>query len=126
MSNKKWVGFDLDGTLAHYDSGSFNPNIVGKPIASMINKVKSLQSEGFTIKIVTARAVVPEQIPIVKKWIKEQGLGDLEVINGKDLNMIALYDDRAIQVITNIGITLEEMFRNFIESNKQKVNKYEQ
>jgi hypothetical protein len=39
----------------------------------------------------------------IKEWLTGCGLPDLEVTNVKDLNMIELWDDRCVQVTTNLG-----------------------
>lgn len=97
---RPWVGVDLDSTLAVYHKWG---EPIGKPILPMVLKIYKLQAEGMQVKIFTARAEEPSQIPIIKEWLKELGLEKLEITNVKDLAMISLYDDRAIQMIPNIG-----------------------
>lgn len=101
-SNRPWIGVDLDGTLAE-DGPWVDANHIGQPVEPMMNRVKEWIARGITVKIVTARAGVPNGIPPVKAWLEKQGLPDLEVTNQKDFNMIELWDDRAVQVIPNTG-----------------------
>jgi len=101
-TKKGWIGIDLDGTLARSDT-ILNLSSIGNPIPKMLNHLNQLIQDGNRIKIFTARASDPEQILLVKKWLKENGLPELEITNIKDYGMILLYDDRAIQVITNTG-----------------------
>ena len=97
-----WIGVDLDGTLAHYESGQFP--VIGDPIPRMMNRVRGWLAKGKTVKIFTARACEPEGIPPVKAWLQKVGLPDLEVTNAKDYNMVEFWDDRAISVIPNTGM----------------------
>ncbi len=97
-----WIGVDLDGTLARSDDWRGLDHI-GKPVPLMLERVKLWIEEGYTVKIMTARASKPEYIPAVQKWLKKHGLPDLEVTNEKDFHMIELWDDRAIQVVANTG-----------------------
>ena len=99
---KAWIGFDLDGTLAHYE-GWAGPDHIGLPIKPMINMLMMHIAHGETCKIFTARACIPEQIPPIKAWLKQHNLPDLEVTNCKDFGMVKLYDDRCVQVETNTG-----------------------
>jgi hypothetical protein len=99
---EEWIGIDLDGTLAEYNGWQGSDHI-GKPIEKMVEFVKKLIAEGNKVKIFTARAYLSEQIPPVKEWLLNVGLGDLEVTNVKDLAMIMLYDDRCQQVVPNTG-----------------------
>lgn len=87
----------MDGTLAFYD-GWHGKEHIGEPIPLMLSRVKQWLSEGKTVKIFTARAADPEQIPIVKAYLAKHGLGMLEVTNVKDFGMTELYDDRCRQV----------------------------
>lgn len=96
------MGIDLDGTLARF--GAWRGfNHIGKPVKSMVRRVEQWQEAGYQVKIFTARASIPEAIPPVKKWLKKHKLGDLEVTNRKDLNLVELWDDRSVQVMPNTG-----------------------
>jgi len=97
-----WIGVDLDGTLAYTDP-RFSMSVIGAPVPKMVNLVIQLSIEGFRVKIFTARASDAKQIPLIHKWLKDNGLPEFEVTNIKDFEMIRLYDDRAIQVIPNTG-----------------------
>jgi hypothetical protein len=97
-----WIGVDLDGTLAR-DLGSTRGDQIGSPIEPMLNRVKRWIAEGRTVKIFTARASSPRQVAAVKGWLAACGLPDLEVTNVKDQRMIELWDDRCVQVTTNLG-----------------------
>lgn len=121
MAEDKWVGIDLDGCLAFHDKWIDHEH-VGEPVPLMLERVKQMIKQGTTVKIFTARAAVPEHIPPVKEWLKQHGLGDLEVTCSKDHKMIALYDDKAIQVIKNVGITLQEVFERTLEFKKDENN----
>jgi hypothetical protein len=93
------VGFDLDGTLANNDFILPGPPYpIGEPIPEMFETAKAFLTAGIKIKIFTARACEPQNIPLVQDWTERHGLGRLEVTNAKDFQMIRYYDDRAIQV----------------------------
>jgi hydroxymethylpyrimidine pyrophosphatase-like HAD family hydrolase len=111
--SKKWIGVDLDGTLAHYTEWK-GPYDIGEPIPKMMERVKNWLSEGIQVKIFTARASVPSQIPPVKKWLEKHGLGSLPITCQKDIDMEELWDDRVVQVIPNTG-----------EPVKKGISKYE-
>ena len=101
-----WIGVDLDGTLAH-DLGNRRDSKglgeIGSPIKPMAERLKKWTAEGKTVKIFTARASSPRQVVMIKEWLAENDLPDLEVTNVKDLRMIELWDDRCVQVMTNLG-----------------------
>jgi hypothetical protein len=103
-----WIGVDLDGTLSHYE-GWKGPDDIGEPIPAMMARVKNWLAEGKTVKIFTARACIPEQIPPIQAWLQKHGLGDLEVTNVKDFGMVCLYDDRCVRVVTNTGRLSEDV-----------------
>jgi len=105
--DKAWIGVDLDGTLAEYTEYK-GPEHIGKPIPKMVNRVKEWIVEGRTVKIMTARADIPvrgssKPIWVVEDWCKEVFGQKLPVVCRKDLHMIELWDDRAVQVIKNTG-----------------------
>lgn len=101
---RQWIGVDLDGTLCETENWQGFEH-VGKPVPLMLKRVKIWLEMGYKVKIVTARAAEEPEvaIPPIKAWLKEQGLPDLEVTNGKDMDMIELWDDRCVQVIPNTG-----------------------
>jgi hypothetical protein len=100
---KQWIGVDLDGTLAMAEPWQGFEHI-GKPVPNMVKRLNVWVGMGYTVKIVTARAAEPEvAIPPIKAWLKKHGLPDLEITNAKDMDMIELWDDRAVQVIPNTG-----------------------
>jgi hypothetical protein len=117
-----WIGVDLDGTLAH-DLGNKRGNRgldeIGSPIKPMLNRLKRWIAEGKTVKIFTARASSPRQVVMIKKWLASYGLPDLEVTNVKDLRMIELWDDRCVQVMTNLG---EPIDRNESFNSERQMN----
>jgi len=97
-----WTGVDLDGTLAYFDRMS-SYDKVGEPVPAMLALVKKMINNGVRVKIFTARVEDPEQLPIIRKWLKDNNLPELEITNIKDFNMRMLYDDRCIQVERNTG-----------------------
>lgn len=114
-TNAPWIGVDLDGTLADYSKWK-GLGHVGKPIPLMQKRVMLWLEAGHKVKILTARASLPEGIEPVEKWLEENGFPPLEVTNQKDFQMIELWDDRAIQVVRNTG---KPVIRPSMTSNPQ-------
>ena len=113
-SGIKWTGFDLDGTLAEYD-GWHGIEHIGKPIKPMCDLIKKLHSDGKQVKILTAR-VAPrkdgEDATLARQYIRKWCVANLgfvpDITHEKDSCTELLYDDRAMQVIPNTGIVLED------------------
>lgn len=103
MSISGWIGVDLDGTLAEYHG--WNGGVIGKPIPSMLARVKEWLAKEQQVKIFTARVCTgdTEQIALIKSWCVQHIGQELEVTATKDFMMIELWDDRAIQIIPNTG-----------------------
>lgn len=97
-----WIAVDLDGTLAYYD-GWKGADHIGDPIPEMAFRVKNWIANGKEVRIFTARASVPEQIPFVEQWCLKHFGVVLKVTNVKDFAMIELWDDRAVRVRANEG-----------------------
>jgi hypothetical protein len=109
VSARGWIGVDLDGTLAKYESGQ-GVAFVGEPIAPMLARVNRWLTEGKTVKIFTARVCGmageedrAEQIAMIEEWCEEHIGQKLEVTALKDFHMIELWDDRAVAVEKNRG-----------------------
>lgn len=111
-----WIGVDLDGTLAHYDTWSGIEHI-GEPVPAMVERVKKWLAEGREVRIFTARVSslsyperdgpTPYDSGMARRFIEEwcvKHIGQkLKVTNVKDYQMEVLYDDRARQVELNTG-----------------------
>lgn len=101
-----WVGFDLDGSIAHDEPGaSWSGNSIGEPIPEMIALIKAYLAKGAEVRILTARASTysTDSIRAVKLWTEKHIGQQLEVTASKDYDMWCLYDDRAITVERNTG-----------------------
>ncbi|MHA2403863.1 MAG: hypothetical protein ACXADH_12785 [Candidatus Kariarchaeaceae archaeon] len=95
-----WVGFDFDGTLAKEHTF--------EPVLPMVRRLRTYLKNGTECRILTARGNDPHGIALVKNWLREQDLPNLEVTSKKDYQMIVLYDDRARQVIQDTGEVVGE------------------
>lgn len=102
MPNQGHIAVDLDGTLASFN-GWHGPEHIGLPVPVMLERVKQWLKNGIEVKIFTARACIPEYVPYVKQWLKDNGLPDLEVTNKKDFSTLEIWDDIAVGIIPNSG-----------------------
>lgn len=100
----KWIGVDLDGTLAKME-GWNGPYEIGEPVPAMVDRVKKWLEEGKTIKIMTARAADADKraISAIKNWCNKHIGKELDITCAKDMDMVALFDDKAIRVEKNTG-----------------------
>lgn len=99
-NNYKWIGVDLDGTLA---KTTHSVSKIGEAVQPMLNRVKNWRDEGRVVKIFTARFTDSSQHKLIQEWLDKYGIGDLEITNVKDFNMIQLWDDKAKRVIRDTG-----------------------
>lgn len=97
----KWIGVDLDGTLAKHDGKPNSP--IGKPLQPMLDRVKQWIEDGKEVRIFTARADSSLQRVMIGRWLEDNGLPQLAITNTKDWEMQELWDDRAIRVKHNEG-----------------------
>jgi predicted kinase len=106
MGNK-WIGVDLDGTLAFYDGWKGSSHI-GKPIPRMRNRVLKKLAEGYEIRIFTARASDLSAIPVIQRWLQTHGFPQFKITNVKDFQCVEIWDDRVVQILPNKGVTISE------------------
>ena len=98
----KWIGVDLDGTLAYLGKGRTAG--IGSPIPAMADRVRKWLAEGRHVKIMTARATWgPEAIKQIQDWGEKHFQHLFEVTCIKDSDMEVLFDDRAVAVQFNTG-----------------------
>lgn len=112
-TSKGWVGFDLDGTLAHYEG--WTGGGIGEPVPAMLEMVKKYLEDGTEVRIFTARvgeyegmsdeirAAIAEQRKLIEDWTEKHVGKRLKVTAMKDFGMMALFDDRAFRVEVNTG-----------------------
>lgn len=116
MSQRGWIGVDLDRTLAYYDQWK-GADHVGEPIKLMADRVRNWLAEGQAVKIVTAR-VSSDGSPVreleclqahgaISDWCVKHFGQLIPVTCEKDFSMLELWDDRAIQLIPNTGIRVD-------------------
>lgn len=112
-----WIGVDLDGTLALTCS---NTREIGAPIAPMLARVHDWLDQGLEVRIVTARVgasgvtlrdgTVDDQCnaerqrALVGAWCVEHVGQSLPITASKDIRMLELWDDRAVQVEKDKGV----------------------
>jgi hypothetical protein len=105
--SKGWLAVDLDGTLARYDGWRGELHI-GAPIAPMVERVRGWLAAGWEVRVMTARmsGSLEEQRAVsraIADWTRTHVGTALTATCVKDYAMIALYDDRAVQVECNTG-----------------------
>lgn len=107
----KWIGVDLDGTLARDDVPLATPTGIGPPVPLMVGRVKQWLAAGIDVRIVTARVSGPytegfneqdQRLQIVN-WCLEHIGRALPITCSKDYLMHELWDDRAVRVKRNTG-----------------------
>jgi hypothetical protein len=101
-----WIGVDLDGTLAEYH-GFKADHSIGPPVPLMLQRVKQWLAEGKDVRIFTARIAHAEGAydrKLIEEWCLTHIGMVLPVTCEKDMRMMELWDDRAVQVIPNTGI----------------------
>lgn len=124
-----WIGVDLDGTLAVWTEW-VAWSVIGEPIEPMVARVRDWLAEGREVRIVTARVGLPrlhgedssvcvckrteqvygraDMIEVIQDWCERHVGARLPVQSHKDHDMLELWDDRAVQVVTNTGLSLAE------------------
>lgn len=108
---------DLDGTLAHYDG--WNEGKIGPPVSAMVTRVKDWLNLGYKVKIFTARVadafLTPDnqdkrnecwrQHLAIQAWLLEHVGQFLHITAVKDQTVTELWDDRAVRVEKNTGVS---------------------
>ncbi len=132
----EYIGVDFDGTMFTYDKW-VGWNVFGEPIKPMIERVQAWLVAKVPVRIVTARLGLPwarsetgqylysgklinkclvtgatysdrMMIDAIQHHLVLHKLPRLPVQCFKDVGLMELWDDRAVQVIANTGRTLAE------------------
>lgn len=135
-NDKGWIAVDLDGTLAFYDDTWLAWNKFGAPIMPMVRRVQQWLSSGIEVRIMTARVFpfvhgvgmagpsmftrsrkclvtdepfsIHDMIGAIQLYTQEHVGYKLPCTCAKDYKMLEQWDDRAIQVIPNTGVTIAD------------------
>jgi len=108
---------DLDGTLAEVGVDGCDLGYIGPPIPAMVEKVKVLlKRHEFEVRIFTARVAPPfghtEEMAIrraIRDYTYDLFGEPLEATCVKDRECVAMWDDRARQVVFNEGRFVDEV-----------------
>jgi hypothetical protein len=115
---------DLDGTLAYFDQW-LGPEVIGAPITRMVKKVKAWLDQGVKVVVFTARLCVDKNlasiavkdrdaiVKAVKAWCLSHIGQELEVTSDKGF-FHKVYDDRAVSIVMNTGLSREEILLEMI------------
>lgn len=99
-----WIGFDFDGSLAcHRDDAK--PD--GKDTI-LLDLLLGYRKDNKTVKILTARP--QSEWGVIREFFESRNIEVPEITNSKDPYMSVLYDDRAIGIVRNMGISHEFLF----------------
>jgi hypothetical protein len=119
-----WIGIDLDGTLAEDCQSAEDVRRIRPPIPAMLARVKGWLAEGKDVRIFTARVgccgessaiacddeiFATEQRLLIEDWCLTHLGRILPVTATKDFLCLEIWDDRAVQVVTGTGMTLQEV-----------------
>lgn len=110
-----WIGVDLDGTLAVYDQWRGVEHI-GTPVPKMVARVRNWLASGIDVRIFTARVFGEgreDSLPYIESWCLEHIGRELPVTCTKDYGMVELWDDRAVQVVPNTGVALQDSLLDY-------------
>lgn len=113
VGEARWIGVDLDGTLAYYDRWRGIGHI-GPPVPAMRSRVIAWCESGHRVKIFTARVAraepeAGEVAVMIQDWLEHFGMPRLEVTAVKDMHCVAIWDDRAVGVVPNTGMPVAEL-----------------
>jgi hypothetical protein len=124
---------DFDGTLVTFNKWE-GPNIFGKPVPYMIQRVKKFIKSGDKVVIFTARLTPSKTYDIkdvrlmrrnIENWCVKNLGAKLRITNTKG-NADVIYDDRCQKIIRNTGLTEAEFLGTILKSElKSKRSKKE-
>lgn len=115
----QWA-IDADGSLFEYDFDNPDHVNVGKPIEESVKRVKDALARGEQVWVFTARispsddsfeqcVQASQSFVTVAKAVKEAIGQDLPITNIKNRRWKEMLDDRGVELIPNLGITLRQL-----------------
>jgi len=109
------IAVDFDGTLVEYN-GFKGIEHIGEPIQPMMDRVHKWIAEGKEVCIFTARVSeggddAARAEHYIRAFLMKHGLGHLDVTATKHKKFQEFWDDRAVQVEHNTGLTIIEIIQ---------------
>ena len=118
--NSKWkksIAVDLDGTLAQYKVGEFDPVVIGEPIPGAKEAMTGLKRLGYIIIVWTTRCnaeVMGETLLTlvcrVSNWLDKHQIAYDEIYVGQGKPLVyAFVDDRSVHFRGSWELALAEL-----------------
>lgn len=86
------IAVNLDGVLARH-TGWEDVADIGKPVSQMVLRVKQWIKDGRKVVIFTSRVSRgPIAIKAIQDWLKQIGIGPLDITNVKTPEMTEFYE----------------------------------
>ena len=120
----KWIGVDLDSTLAKSQKEWRGYGCIGAPIMPAVRLVRRLLDAGYEVRIFTARAACKNPVTLIQAkyaitaWCIEHIGVPLPVTCEKDSRCARIIDDRVIEMRKDKGYLRRvesEMYRETVE-----------
>lgn len=112
--SRGWIAVDFDGTLSTYHG---DWGVTGDPIMPMVNRVKGWLAKGEEVRIFTARVSFKDEAKnaeiriAIEEWCEKHLGKKLAVTCVKDYACKQIWDDKAVRVIKNMGLTEAELVK---------------
>lgn len=106
------MAFDFDGTLSTQVDHYQGPTRTGDPIPLTVMALMRCLEAGYDVVIFTARADpghpdAPAAIAAIRAWCVQHLGRAFPVTAIKHYSFVAMYDDRAIQLVPNTGVRVD-------------------
>ena len=112
----QYVAIDFDKTIAEYESGTFEPSVVGKPIPGAIAFLKALKQLGFSVTIFSVRAATPIGKRAIEQWVGKYAYGLVDGVTHEKLGFFDVFiDDRAIHFGGDYKAVMKELLHRMGE-----------
>ena len=123
----KTVAIDFDGVIHDYEGGWQGYDVIsGKPVPGVIEDILRLRAAGYTVVVMTSRALDPFGASVVREWLEAHGLSvgrggldpreswdsfDIFEITARKAVAMCYIDDRGVTF--RPGMDLVDTVRNF-------------
>jgi hypothetical protein len=111
----KRVAIDFDGVIHDYRGGWQGYGAIpGEAVPGVVEDILRLRAAGYSVAVVTSRALDAEGAEAVREWLRRRGLEvgrDIEEVTALKLPAMAYFDDRGVTF--RPGMDLLEAVRAF-------------